>query len=825
MYSWFNIKTIILKNIKNGVKDNLMIEETIIITESVKNTVFSAVISKLISDGIDIGREKIREIIKNKSNKNGGFCKEIYTILVNVVNKVTYNKMGEKIYDIAENILLNLLENKYDYKEVIRMEVEKNGVYSLNVEKFVDIFIREICSDKNENVYREIEIHMLLSNINNNRLVMQELQEIKKLLKKKVEENDYRYKKRKNKTEIYAGKWNDNMFLNDYDARDEKAGVNIKLKDIYTKGQLPHYIWRENVKENGDIDELLKEYIYEFNKNKMLLILGQPGIGKSTLITWLINNYIEIEKDILVYRVASDLKNIDWRDKEHLVSSVLRELALSYDQLDEKIIILDGFDEIDIKKDRIEILNHIYEKIVNENSISKFSLIITCRENYIENRFNLNCDYIVLQPFDEIQIKSFCKLYQSQSCKGISKDIIKNLIDKKEIFGIPLILYMILALNISVDKENSIVDVYDKIFSLKNGIYNRCIDGRYFDNAHRINKMKTQIHQISRDIAIWIFENEPSKAIIPIKDYEKIYQNNMAENEFNSSDGLIGNYFKMTNYVQGLQTEEIYFAHRSIYEYFVIETIYSSIEDIMQNINEKKQEELAGCIAIYLKNGQLTPTMCEYMQYKMHTFVHKYYNNKTLDFLEWWEEIFQKMLSKGMFYYTKKTVGYYNNIINQEIICFLNMLKIVRLIFEISNTQYMLDNVDKNLISKYIKYYGIEVESFMCLPEQLDLSRCNLYGIDLTKVNAVNWKFNDSKLSMAKLQDMDLTGSNFENTILESASMILSNISNINLIGADIKGIFFDSNQVVELEKNYDLKGSKIYIIDKKKIVMYEEYN
>ena len=61
--------------------------------------------------------------------------------------------------------------------------------------------------------------------------------------------------------------------------------------------------------------------------------------------------------------------------------------------------------------------------------------------------------------------------------------------------------------------------------------------------------------------------------------------------------------------------------------------------------------------------------------------------------------------------------------------------------------------------------------------------------------------------------------------IFESASMILSNISNINLIGADIKGIFFDSNQVVELEKNYDLKGSKIYIIDKKKIVMYEEYN
>ncbi len=54
--------------------------------------------------------------------------------------------------------------------------------------------------------------------------------------------------------------------------------------------------------------------------------------------------------------------------------------------------------------------------------------------------------------------------------------MIKKLLENREILGIPLILYMVLALNISIEKEESMVDVYDKIFSLDGGIYDRCID-------------------------------------------------------------------------------------------------------------------------------------------------------------------------------------------------------------------------------------------------------------------------------------------------------------------------------------------------------------
>ena len=41
----------------------------------------------------------------------------------------------------------------------------------------------------------------------------------------------------------YADKWNQNMFLNDFDKRDENAGVNVKLSEVYLEEHLPHYIW------------------------------------------------------------------------------------------------------------------------------------------------------------------------------------------------------------------------------------------------------------------------------------------------------------------------------------------------------------------------------------------------------------------------------------------------------------------------------------------------------------------------------------------------------------------------------------------------------
>lgn len=240
-------------------------------------------------------------------------------------------------------------------------------------------------------------------------------------------------------------------------------------------------------------------YIIKTNENKMLLILGQPGIGKSTLITWIVTKFNGYIENILVYKFADDLKNVDWQNP-NVSERILEALNLSYNDLDGKTLILDGFDEVSIGVDRKEVLDNLYGELIYKKNIEKFSL--------------------------------------------------------------------------------------------EGGIYDRCIDNKKFAGNHRIGEVKEYIHQISREIAIWMFENNPHEACIPQEEYEKICDYVMKDYTYEKEDFKIGNFFKSVKHCEGTETEELYFVHRSIYEYFVVETIYSSIENAMVELTKKVKRSL-----------------------------------------------------------------------------------------------------------------------------------------------------------------------------------------------------------------------------------------
>ena len=585
-----------------------------------------------------------------------------------------------------------------------------------------------------------------------------------------AEKGDKKHKV-KRRTEEFADKWNANMFLNDYDKRDKKAGTNVKLGEVYLEEHLPHYIWGENDNEEPltDLKELLSEYIVESGNSKMLVVFGQPGIGKSTLITWITANFHDRQKDILVYKFASDLKNIDW-ESGRISARILEELGLERDDLKGKVLIFDGFDEVNIEKyRRRDILDSLYGDWVFHDTIENFSLIVTCRENYVSRFAILKCTYITLQPWDEMQIKSFCNVFQDKTKKSISDSTMEKLLENRGILGIPLILYMTLALNISIEEEGSIVDVYDKIFSLEGGIYDRCIENKKFENDHRIGEIKEYIHQISRDIAMWMFENNPADADIPQNEYEKICDAIMEEKgegkENIKQDAKLGNYFKSVKHCEGVETERLCFVHRTIYEYFVAETIYSAIENPMIELSEKSQEELAGNIAFYLKQGELSPTIGEYLQHKCMKLYDKLGNEKKGIFYPWWESAVGKMLANGMFYYTKRNIQELRNVIEKEGRCFLNLLVILRSLLPVSNREYILEYVDAYKIANYIEptYTGFKQwrdYRNLCL-EEADLRGKRLHELDLANVCLRN----------ADLRRADLIGSNLAKADLQGADL------------------------------------------------------
>lgn len=780
----------------------------------IDDEIISGFIGEAVSRSVDFSWTKIKEVVKNRKNKHQSIESQIYNVIVNVLNQITYNEFEndqDKIYQATENLLIGYKKDRCDTIEVVRSGLQILGE-SVNNDKYMEFKIllyQELCKKDYEELYRQIELLQQDEESSKNSRIEEKVDKVQQSVdetnrkldsfKESYREVDNVQNKKPIKSRIqeYAGKWEANMFLNDFDKRDENAGINVKLREVYLEEHLPHYIWYKNNENepSTDLKELLSEYIDEKRDSKMFLILGQPGIGKSTLITWIVANLCERIDDILVYRFASDLRNVDWKDGR-ISNKVLEELGLSHSDLNGKTLIIDGFDEVNIESNRRrDILDSLYGDWINNKTIENFSLIITCRENYVSQFAILNCKYITLKPWDETQIRSFCNIFQEKTKNSVSMDTIEKLLENKEILGIPLILYMTLALNISVEKEGSIVDVYDKIFSLEGGIYDRCIDNKKFGDNHRIGEVKEQIHQISREIALWMFENNPDMAIIPQKNYKNICIDIMRkkekEHESLEQDFLIGNYFKLVRHCEGIETQELSFVHRSIYEYFVIENICNNaIELIIKKSDNESFRELSEKIAcicgMFLYGNRLSINMLDYMR-------HKIKNSILNDSFSVINEAFQIMLNEGMTYYTGRC---YKNVVICEMNVFGNMLEIV----------HLWDDKIIDYNEKLVDYIHCNRETKLNLKKldlrKANLRRANLSGIDLEEAN----------LEEADLQEANLTRTNLKNANLKNAVLKDVILNNTVLTGTSFYGVNLD---------NIDLKKAEITAKDVNGAIYY----
>lgn len=630
------------------------------------------------------------------------------------------------------------------------------------------------------------------------------------------------------RTEEYREKWTENMFLNDFDEDDEEAGVNIPLCELY---QPTFYTRNGKEKDFQNLEERLDKCTQGKNKkSRMLLILGQPGMGKSTMITWFLDGYQkktnDARKEILVYRFT-DI-DINWsfeineekNSETNIDNAILECLNMKKEDLNGKILILDGFDEVEAGNNRVAILNRLYNAWAADSRIKDFSLLVTCRENYIEDLSRLSFPYITLQPWNEEQIEKFCKKYKKLTKLRIPKQAIDKMKEMNDVFGIPIILYMALALEITIRDESSVVEVYDQIFSLEGGIYDRCLKRDIllqWDDAHRIAEIKKQIHQFSREISMWMFENNPQKAEIPKADYEKIW-NDILEDQDEADkswkkDVLIGNYFKIVRCYDGADTVQLRFVHRSIYEYFVAETISSEMRDAVSEMTEKAQERLAGVLGYRLKTGQIDYTIGQYLKTKVGEMAASFSKEKRNQFYIWLEGTVGKMMDAGMLYYTEKNIKEYRNVIEKEINCFSNLLKVLRLFFDFSDRKYFLQDTNKERCGFYIRYW-IETENrklaariaeYIGLASlgqtlrgpnlsKMDLSGVDLSGVDLSGANLSEICLRGANLSgadlgRADLSEADLRGAALRGTDLRRAGIQGADLSEADLRGANLSGV------------------------------------
>ena len=258
-------------------------------------------------------------------------------------------------------------------------------------------------------------------------------------------------------------------------------------------------------------------------------------------------------------------------------------------------------------------------------------------ENYIDNLSGVQCNYITLQAMDEELIDEYYNSYINYSKKEQHSDALKLLQSKKDIFGVPMVLYMTLALDIKIEDESSVVDVYDQIFAKNRGLYDRVV---LKTGVHRVQEFKEKLHCISKEFAVWMFRHEAEKAEITETAYKKIITEQLGEERV--QDVLIGSYFK---HCEGMNTSSVCFVHRSIYEYYLVTNFCDKLWENEESLLKNKKE-FAEFWVSYFQQGVITVTICEYIKHK----IKKYFNHdkeKCETFFEYMEDVLIYLVDNG----------------------------------------------------------------------------------------------------------------------------------------------------------------------------------
>lgn len=601
------------------------------------------------------------------------------------------------------------------------------------------------------------------------------------------------------KKKDYIKKWNSRLFLHQYD--DVKM---LTLANTFIMPDFKAYSLNKRMGiSDGDTLARILEKLVEYNRSSNMLIAGVPGIGKSSITSWIANKYKEDVRFVI-------LRFRDW-EKEELKNGLLKAIYTTLDckkhDLDNKILIIDGFDEMKSLYEREHILNTFLNDIKDFKCLK---CIITSRPAYIDPTYFQNVFKVL--PFDFDKIKRFYF-----KITNIELDEMK-LNNDNFVLRIPAILYLAIMSKIDITDNVTKPELYNHIFAEKGGIFDRlCIDGVAYDegshpfrNSENIKKYLIFLQRT----AYRMFENDTLTL--------KIEDCDVVEIEFHGNSVSVLEF--PINFFEN-QDHDIEFIHKSIYEYFVSEYIYLLIENVL-NRSKNAEIDLANVLGTVLCRNVLSKEIIEFLRYKFKNDV------KIMNKLEYIVNVFKIMLQNGMTYYMEQKL---TRVIECELNAFSNMLILLHF--------WEFDSlcVDTDCICDYLRYRDSMLD--------IDLSKFNLEGANLYSSDLSNAKLNKVKLIRAglncanfedaDLRDAELVGAKLINANFGNADLTRADLRNANLKGADfreaeIKGVkikgakledaVFDEDQIKYLKKYVDLHGVKVYVENADNLVRYEKY-
>ena len=591
-----------------------------------------------------------------------------------------------------------------------------------------------------------------------------------------------------------------------------------------------------------------------------MFVFGDAGVGKSSLCAKMLydskNNSTNEKKDfsipkekLHICRLRSHIKRIEKNNKLYSIKDLiglLFKINTEEYEFNDDIFVLDGFDEFCVLTQNNNLIGFILDKLCGF-STSDFKILITSRKSeqyfsdyHVERSRNIRTLNLKWSPssvekwcqkYEKLahseEIKNWCRTFP-EKYKDFSED------DKRrEIFCVPIILYISANTKIDIVEHSSVGEIYDKAFReiahRKHGIKQESMDA--FDEEKE-EKQRLINWQFTKEVAYQMFLND-TLYISDTRD-SKLLDN--AKNRtakvlkdrgvsINKEDIEIPQYLAMFHFAkQGNDGTGIEFAHKTVYEYFTAVKLYEDYfaeitEDYPEpNEDHEMLEKVWTNIIEAFRYKSIDSTIFSYLN----NMIRPAYNGKVKDEGKGFDfNTFENYFVKGMerqilsdlpinrpvmaykvaiHYLDEFGIGERYNLVTTQISCAFHNLS-----WFLSERDNGFNNETDNKACKDL-YQLVPIRCGSLNLKKWKLSGAYLENVDLSFANLI-----ETDLSRADLRGADLSGAKLRGADLNGAKLIGANLIGAKLRGADLFRANLREAVLIGADlSRADLRGAKL---------------
>lgn len=592
------------------------------------------------------------------------------------------------------------------------------------------------------------------------------------------------------------------------------------------------------------------QYLSNFiaNENKLLLIEGNAGSGKSSLVSWMgyhyesqdkISERMFCEKQLVIIRLRELDKTLI--NGKSLIPALLAYMNLeSIDKFAENfphaVIVLDGFDEL-CMIESITNLTQLIEDCMRRIPMDA-KIIITTRPEYVNDLIGTGCCRILLEHFDKNQRSEWLRRYISKRyCNQEIDPYVHFYIEQIDewttasVCDTPMTLYMIAASGIGKEYLSNCWSLYWQIFSvhITETEYNRMFPNAGHDYAHDVVQYSEVLYRITEEIAFEMYRNQNNKFYLTREEVDNIIERIDKDGHLHLSEQtkvILQKCYALNSFWKERSNDgAVEFYHNNIRDFFLCEKILRDTNQVynLLRMNKITREQAVETLIVLFSDlfqyDLINSIVNTFVMYRELFQVDKPDEFATIENKErLLPMLFERMITANSSDIQKQVyiLGSIANIYRYAYHSFLKNGELIKWWdnVNIANTSQVLRDYFQSIFLN--TPVMDEEDNPITVASNADFSKIILCEKDLRNIGFYKSCLRNAQLRGSKLEGSSLENADLANADLRNADIHYSSLENAKLTDTDLRGSQLHGTELPDGFCSDNEEEQKAHLIDLK---------